>query len=403
MMVAAPNSKANRALGQTVLRVSAVLLCMTALVGCSTMKGWFTSDKKKVTAPAELVEFQPTAQPAKLWSANAGKGEGKIGARQGPVIADGRVFAAAVKGGVHAYDLQTGAKIWTYPSKLELTGGPGVGEGVVAVGSIKGDVIALDATTGTEKWAAKLGSEIIAAPAVGMGMVFVRSNDGRITAFDAANGERRWFWNHDVPMLSVRGNDTPALGPGYLFVGTDDGSVVALSASDGRPLWEERVAPQEGRTELTRMADVDGTPVLDDTTIYATSYKGKTMAIDAPSGQPMWISDYGGPGRVAVAPNALVVSDPAGNVYGLYKAGGSAMWTQPAMLRRDLTAPAIQGNYAVVGDLEGYLHWMSLDTGEFAARTRVSRDRLLSAPRVADGILVVQDVGGKLSAYRLGQ
>ena len=403
MMVASPNSKANRARGQTVLRVSAVLLCMTALVGCSTMKGWFTSDKKKVAAPAALVEFQPTAQPAKLWSANLGKGEGTIGARQGPVIADGRVFAAAVKGGVHAYDLQTGAEVWSYPSKLQLSGGPGVGDGVVAIGSIKGDVIALDAATGTEKWTAKVGSEIIAAPAVGMGMVFVRANDGRITAFDAANGERRWFWNHDVPMLSVRGNDTPALGPGYLFVGTDDGSVIALSAVDGQPLWEERVAPQEGRTELTRMADVDGTPVLDDTTIYASSYKGKTMAIDAPSGQPMWISDHGGPGRVAAASNVLVVSDPAGNVYGLYKAGGSAMWTQPAMLRRNLTAPAIQGDYAVVGDLEGYLHWMSLDTGEFAARTRVSRDRLLSAPRVADGILVVQDVGGKLSAYRLGQ
>lgn len=404
MKVVAPNSKPkHRALAQTALRVSAVLLCMTALVGCSTMKGWFSSDKKKATAPAELVEFQATAQAARLWSANVGKGERKIGARQGPVIADGRVFAAAVKGGVHAYDLQTGARVWSYPSKLQLTGGPGVGDGVVAVGSLEGDVIALDAATGAEKWMAKVGNEIIAAPAVGMGMVFVRSNDGRITAFDAANGELRWFWNHDVPMLSVRGNDTPTLGPGYLFVGTDDGSVVALAANDGRPLWEERVAPQDGRTELTRMADVDGSPVLDDTTIYASSYKGKTMAIDAPSGQPMWVSDHGGPGRIGVGPNVLVVSDTAGNVYGLYKSGGSAMWTQPAMLRRNLTAPAIQGDYAVVGDVEGYLHWMSLDTGEFAARARVGRDRLLSAPRVADGILVVQDVGGKLSAYRLGQ
>ena len=396
-------SHSKSARGQMVVRVSVVLLCATALVGCSTMKGWFSSDKKKAVAPNALVEFQPTAQPAKLWTANVGKGEGKIGARQGPAIADGRVYASAVKGGVHAYDLNTGAKVWSYPSKLQLTGGPGVGDGVVAVGSLDGDVIALDAATGAEKWSAKVGNEIIAAPSIGMGMVFVRSNDGRVTAFDAASGERRWFWNHDVPMLSVRGNDAPVLGPGYLFIGNDDGTVVALSANEGRPLWDESVAPQEGRTELTRMADVDGSPVLDNTTLYATSFKGKTMAIDAPSGQPMWVADHGGPGRVAVAPNVLVVSDPGGTVYGLYKAGGSAMWTQPAMLRRNLTAPAIQGDYAVVGDLDGYLHWLSLDTGEFAARTRVGRDRLLSAPRVADGVLVVQDTGGKLSAFRLGQ
>lgn len=401
-MKAVPTAR-RAAICSVLARVSIVLLCATALVGCSTMKGWFSSDKKKESAPAALVDIAPKVQVSKLWSASAGKGEGAIGARQGPAIADGRVYAAALKGGVHAFDLHSGARLWSHPSKLELSGGPGVGEGVVAVGGLNGDVLALDAETGTEKWTAKVGNEVIAAPAIGMGMVFVRSNDGRVTAFDINSGERRWFWNHEVPMLSVRGNDAPVLGPGYLFVGNDDGTVVALAANDGRPLWEQVVAPQEGRTELNRMADIDGTPVLDDATLYATSYKRKTMAIDAPSGQPLWVSDYGSSGKIAVAPNVLAVSDTDGNVFGLYKAGGSALWTQPALARRKLTAPAIQGDYAVVGDYDGYLHWMSLDNGEFAARVRAGRNRLLSAPRVADGILVVQDVDGKLSAFRLGQ
>lgn len=391
------------AVRSTLVRFSIVLLCATALVGCSTMKGWFTSDKKKDIQPAPLVDISATTTVTRLWSASAGKGEGALGARQGPAIVDGRVYAAAVKGGVHAFDLHTGAKLWHYASKLELSGSPGVGEGVVAVGGLDGDVIALDAQTGAEKWTAKVGNEVIAAPAVGMGMVFVRSNDGRLTAFDIDTGERRWFWNHEVPMLSVRGNDAPVLGPGYLFVGNDDGTIVALAANDGRPLWEQTVAAQDGRTELDRMADVDGTPVLDNTTLYATSFKRKTIAIDAPSGQPMWVADHGGPGNVAVAPNVLVVSEPGGSVYGLYKSGGSAMWTQPALTRRKLTAPAIQGDYAVVGDLDGYLHWMSLDNGEFAARARAGRNRLLAAPRVSDGVLVVQDIEGKLSAFRLGQ
>ncbi|MGV8942291.1 MAG: outer membrane protein assembly factor BamB [Lysobacter sp.] len=386
-----------------IARVSIVLLCATALVGCSTMKGWFSSSKKKETSPAALVDISPKVTVTKLWSASAGKGEGTIGARQAPAIVDGRVYAAALKGGVHAFDLHSGAKLWSHASKLELSGGPGVGEGVVAVGSLKGDVIALDAVTGAEKWTAKVGNEVIAAPAIGMGMVFVRSNDGRVTAFDLNSGERRWFWNREVPMLSVRGNDAPVLGPGYLFVGNDDGTIVALAANDGRPLWEQVVAAQDGRTELNRMADIDGTPVLDDVTLYATSYKRKTMAIDAPTGRPLWVSDYGSSGNVAVAPNVLAVSDTDGNVFGLYKTGGSAMWTQPALARRKLTSPAIQGDYVVVGDYDGYLHWMSLDSGEFAARVRAGRNRLASAPRVADGILVVQGVDGKLSAFRLGQ
>ena len=389
--------------GATLIRAGAIALCVASLAGCSTIKGWFGDEDDKNTEPAKLTDITPTATVSEIWSADAGKGEGLLGARQGPVVADGRVYAAAVEGGVHAFDLQTGRTVWSYESELQLSGGPGAGDGLVAIGSLEGDVIALDAATGAEKWRAKVGNEIIAAPAIGMGMVFVRSNDGRVTAFDAASGERRWFWNHEVPTLSVRGNDAPVLGPGFLFIGNDDGTVSALSAQDGRPLWDQAIAQQEGRTELDRMADVDGSPVLEDTTLYATSFKGQTMAINAPTGQPMWLSENGGPGQVAVAPSVVVVTEPSDTVFGLDKSGGSALWQQPALARRNLTAPAIHGNYAVVGDYDGYLHWLDLGTGEFAARTRAGGDALRATPVVADGILIVQNVDGELSAFRLGQ
>jgi outer membrane protein assembly factor BamB len=387
------------------LRSSVALLCLVALGGCTTVKGWFDGDKDdgKPTAPMALVDITPSVSVSQLWSASAGKGEGRLGARQGPAVGDGRVYAAALEGGVHAFDLQSGKSIWEYPSKLQLSGGPGTGDGLVVVGGLDGEVIALDAATGTEKWQAKVNSEIIAAPVVGLGMVFVRSNDGRVTALDAASGERRWFWAHEVPLLSLRGNDAPVLGPGYLFVGNDDGTVTALAANDGRPLWEQAVAQLEGRTELDRMADVDGTPVLDGTTLYASSFKRQTIAIDAPSGRPMWSSEHGGAGRIGAASDRLVVSDSNGSIFGLEKASGSALWQQPGLARRQLTAPVVHGDYAVVGDYDGYLHWLKLDNGEFAARLRAGGDALRAAPVVADGVLVVQNVDGKLSAYRRGQ
>lgn len=391
------------------LRSSLVLLCAASLAGCSTVKGWFGGDKKKddgkPTDPVELTDITPTVTVSKIWSANAGKGEGRMGLRQGPVVADGRVFAAAVEGGVHAFDLQTGKQIWEYrPDKkanVQISGGPGVGDGLVVVGGLDGQVIALDASTGEEKWQAKVPNEVIAAPSIGMDMVFVRSNDGRVTALDAATGERRWFWVQDVPMLSVRGNDSPVLGPGFVFVGSDDGTVAALSATDGRPLWEVPVAQPEGRTELDRMSDIDGAPVLENTTLFVSSFKKTTMAIDAPSGRPMWSSEHGGPGRVGVGSERLVVTDPTGLVFGLDKAGGSAMWQQDGLARRNVTGVAIQGDYAVVGDFDGYVHWLRLEDGAFAARQRVGGKALRAAPVVADGIAIVQNVSGELTAFRL--
>ena len=393
----------------TLFRSSLVLLCAFALGGCTTVKGWFggKKDDGKPNEPVELTKITPTLKVAKLWSANAGKGEGRLGVHQGPIVADGRVYAAAIEGGVRAFDLQTGKEVWEYkPEKksgLLLSGGPGVGDGLVVIGDLDGHVIALDAASGTEKWKAQVTNEVIAAPTIGMGTVFVRSNDGRVTALDAASGERRWFWVHDVPALTVRGNDSPVLGPGYVFVGNDDGTVSALSASDGRTVWDQAIGQSEGRTELDRMSDVDGAPVLEGTTLYATSFKNQTMAIDAPSGRPMWASDHGGAGRIGVGSDRLVITDPTGIVFGLDKTGGSALWQQPGLARRSLTGAAVQGEYAVVGDYDGYVHWLKLDNGEFAARSRVGGKALRAAPVVADGIVLVQNIDGELTAFSIAQ
>jgi outer membrane protein assembly factor BamB len=443
-------------------RIAIIALMGTALVGCSTMKGWFAGKDaaaKKAQEPAELVKFEPTIKVDKIWSTGVGKGEQRHGVRQHPVIADGRVYAAATSGSIYALDLQTGKKIWEYEAKKErkaqlaavddvpsqveseskeglskeekasrkerlrnekqqrkerkalakkrplprYSGGPGVGDGLVVVGSLEGDVIALDAATGTEKWRAKVPNEVIAAPAVAQSLVFVRSNDGRVSAFDSATGERRWFHEQEGPTLSVRGNAGITIGPGVLFIGNDDGTVSALAMQDGRQLWEQTVGVPEGRTELERMADVDGTPVLDGTTLYATSFKNETLAIEGPSGRPLWTRDHGGAGSVGVSSGLVVVADNAGSVWGLDKNSGSAMWSQAALARRSLTGVAIQGDYAVVGDYKGYLHWLSLSDGKLAARKRAGRDTLVSQPIVVDGILIVQNTDGDLTAFRLAQ
>ncbi len=384
-------------------RILAIAALAVVLSGCSTVKGWFGSKKDdgKPTEPAELVKFTPTATVSRLWSANAGKGEDRLGVRQGPAVADGRVYAAAIEGGVRAFDLQTGKSVWQYKSDARLSGGPGAGDGLVVVGTLDGDVIALDASTGTEKWQAKVPNEVIAAPAIGQGLVLVRSNDGRVSAFDAASGERRWFSNHDLPSLTVRGNAPVTLGPGVVFVGNDDGTISAMGLSDGRPLWNQVIGIPEGRTELERMADVDGPVVLEDTTVYATSFKKQTVAIDGPSGRPLWAHDNGGVGGLGLASGSVVVADPAGTVWALDKSTGASLWSNPAFARRSLTAPTIQGDYAVVGDFDGYLHWLRLDNGEEAARERVGGKALRAKPVVADGILLVQNVEGELSAFRL--
>ncbi|PZP61844.1 outer membrane protein assembly factor BamB [Pseudoxanthomonas sp. X-1] len=386
-------------------RVAVVVALASVLAGCSTVKGWFTDDKKAAekaaTEPVKLEKFEPSIKVDKLWSASVGKGEKLLGVRQGPAVADGHVYAAAIEGGVKALDLQTGKELWHHKMKDERVSAVGAGDGLVVIGTLSGKLFALDPATGEEKWTAKASNEIIAPPTIGQGNVLVHANDGQVLCFQVTDGVRRWFWNREQPPLTVRGNGPVTLGPGLVFVGNDDGTMTALALNDGHALWDQTVGQPEGRTELDRMADVDGPPVIDGTTLFASSYKNATLAIDGPSGRPMWSRDKGGVAGLGLAPSSVVLSDKGGVVWALDKTSGGSLWSNQKLLRRALTAPAVQGDYAVVGDYDGYVHWLRLDNGELAARERAGGDPIRATPVVADGVLLVQNVDGKLTAFRI--
>ena len=386
----------------SVIILSAVLASTVVLSGCQSTKRLFGGKgEQDANAPVALTAIQPTATAARLWSASVGKGEGNAGALQGPSIADNHVYASAFTGGVRALDLATGRTAWTFPSKARLSGGPGVGDGVVVVGGLDGEVIALDAATGALKWQSKISNEVIATPTVGQGLALIRGNDGKTTAFDVQTGEVRWFVAKDMPPLTVRGNDSATLGPGVAFVGNDDGSMSALVLGNGQIVFDHPVGEMSGRSDLERLADVDGSPVLDGSTLYATSFKNSTIAMDGPSGRELWTSEHGGIGRAAVSSNAVVVADRQGIVWGLDKNTGSALWKNESLKNRKIYSPVIHGDYVAVADFDGYIHWLKLDDGAFAARARVGKDAIKSNPVVSNGTLVVQDVKGRISAFSI--
>ena len=379
------------------MRLSLLALSLAlAVAACSK-----TSKKENIEPPAELTDFAASAQVDKLWSQGLGEGEERLGLRQHPALADGRVYAANVDGDVFAIDATSGKTLWKVETEMRLSGGPGVGDGTVVVGSLDGDVIALNPDDGSERWKVKLSSEVIATPAVGGGLVVARANDGRVFAYNVTDGERRWIYDRGLPSLTLRGNGAPVMFQGGVFLGYDNGQVVALRLEDGVQQWEQTVAVGEGRAEIERMVDIDGELVVDAGDVFAAAYNGQVLAISAEGGRPSWnreVSSYSG---LALSGEKLLLSDKDGTVWALDRRTGSALWKQDALAHRWLTTPAIQGNYAVVGDLEGYLHWLSLEDGSLAARDRLTREPIRATPQVTDDTLYAVGTNGELGAYRL--
>jgi outer membrane protein assembly factor BamB len=389
--------------------------------GCTTVKGWLGGSKGKVDPPAELTDIASPIAVSQLWSNDLGDGEGRRWLRQHPTAADGRIFATDDKGNLVAFDAATGKELWAANavemagkrSKLKfwhreameggLTGSPGVGNGLVVVGGRNGEVVAFAAGTGERKWSVKVTSEVLSAPLVTEGRVVVRSNDGRVFGLDPADGSRKWVFDRGLPTLSVRGNSSPVGANGIAFIGYDDGTVVALRDTDGLRVWEQVVAEPDGRTELERMADIDGEMLLDGDQLYVVSYHDRVVALNAGTGQPAWQHGVGGWSGAALTADKVLLTDRAGNIWALNRATGDSLWKQNLLGNRQLTTPVVQGDYGVVGDLQGYLHWFKLDTGDIVGRQHVEGAALRGTPQVtADGTLYALSNEGELAAYRLG-
>jgi outer membrane protein assembly factor BamB len=377
----------------------AILTCLLALQGCSWIDKWGDDEPGD---PAPLIEFEPSLKVAKVWSTGIGDGMGKQGLSMGPVFSSGQLYAADHEGVLVAVDAASGRKVWELDTEQPFSGGPGLDSDRIYMGTIDGRVVAYDRNGGAELWNAQVSSEVLAPPASADGVVVVRCIDGRVFGLDVVNGRRLWIYDHSVPLLTLRGNADLLIRAGVVFVGYDDGSVVTLRVADGSVTWNQTIVSPEGRTELDRLADVGHQMVIIASDLIVSSYKTRLVSLAADSGRLLWFKDISSATGVQVDRTNLAVSESNGDLWMLDRRNGSTIWKLDLMRNRGLTRPAFYGRYVVVGDKEGYLHWLDTDIGSFVARERADKKGFAAAPLTVGTTLYVLTSKGELIAYRAG-
>jgi outer membrane protein assembly factor BamB len=394
-----------------------LLVAVFALSGCGLWNKIFNRGGN-LQPPKPLVEFTPTVQVQKIWSTRIGDGSGRSGVRLQPAFADGKLYLISTDGKLEALDASTGKEIWKQSTRVgggiwpfkhkkpgadaRYAGGPTVSGSLLVVGTLDGHVYGIDAATGKQLWSAEVDDEVISPPAIDAGTVYVRTNSGYVYAFDANSGERKWLNDQgNVPLLSLRGNGPLLAAHGVVMFGTDDGNVVSLPSDTGAVQWKLPITKGLGRTDIQKLNDADDTLQLDGNILYATAYHGELAAVDATQGQLAWTRAFSSYVGVGVADKELVGVDDDSLVWAFSKDGGGDMWKQDALQYHWLTAPAIQDKYAVVGGIDGYVHWLDLSDGKLAARVRMSKDEIRARPVVNGDTVYVEDVKGHVAAYRI--
>ncbi len=364
----------------------AVLVLALVAGGCSSSSG---------PKPADLQPLEAAQEVRVLWSARVGSAQGFVFS---PAIAGDSVFAAARDGTVVRLDAGKGAERWRVSLERPLSAGAGASERTVVVATEEGEVIALEAADGKPRWRARVSSEVLAAPAVGGGLVLVRSVDNRIFAFGEDDGKRRWVYQRAPASLIVRSPNGVAISGDTAFAGFSGGRLAALALSNGGVRWESTVALPKGATELERVTDVVGRPAVQGREVCVAAYQGRVGCFELANGRAVWARELSSLTGVEADARYAFVADDRGGVHALDRSNGRSVWKQDRLTHRQVSQPGALRNVVAVGDLEGYVHFLSRETGAFVARYASGGGAVRAAPLALGSGLLVQTQDGTLVA-----
>lgn len=374
------------------LRLVPLLAAVLVSAGCSSLNPFSSSAAK----PAPLEDFTPSAQLAAAWQANIGEA-GPY--RFQPAVWGDAVYAAGHDGEVARFE--GGRPVWRIDTDTELSAGVGTDGRLAVVAATDGAVIALDAATGSERWRANVGAEVLAPPAVSLDFVVVRASDNRLIALDARDGSRRWVYQRNNPPLALRSFASVVIEGPVVLAGFPGGKLAVINLANGGAITELNVAVPRGATELERVADIAGTPVVGRREVCAVSYQGRAACFDTSNGNTIWARDLSSSVGMDRDARFAMVTDERDAVQALDAYSGASVWKQDALARRKVSRPLIVGDYVVVGDVEGYVHLLNRETGAFAARDRAGSEAIGADPVPLGRGFVVQDADGDITAYEV--
>ncbi|OTG67384.1 outer membrane protein assembly factor BamB [Acinetobacter silvestris] len=371
----------------------ALAVLTVALVGCSSNKV-----KEEKIKPSPLPKIVQATSLVSIFSQSVSSTPEEDPLRLRLDASNGVIFIVNPKGEVAAYKGKQ--RLWEVKvTQQELSSGVEAADGLVVVGNKKGQIFALDQTTGAQQWTAQLSGAIISPALIQSGRVIAVANDGTVFAFDATSGQQAWTYKLPNAQFSLRGQAAPvSIDPRTIVVATSNGYVYAIDSLTGVPRMQQRVAVSEGRSDIQRLIDVDGDPVVSGQFLVTTSYQGQVTVTDLASQRVIWSEDASSITRPEVSDNKVFVAQVDGKLTAYDLTTGQQLWQNEKLLNRNLSNPVMLGKNLVVGDLDGYLHLIDPTTGDLIGRNKTSGE--VRSLRVIDGQLYVSTRKGAVSVWQ---
>ena len=367
--------------------LAAAALLLGSLAGCSVFSS-STAPK-----PAELEQITPAIAGRVVWTARVDSVKFPLS-----IAAVGEQFVVAGSDGtVQALQASDGLAVWSANVGKKLAAGVGSDGRFAAVVTTANEVVLLDA--GQEIWRKVLPTPVVAAPLVAGERVFVLTVDRQVHAFDAKNGDKIWILRRPgepltlaQPGIIAAYKDTLIVGQGTRLAGVDP--------LRGTIRWEASVASPRGTNEVERLADLVAPLMRSGETLCARAFQSAVACINAERGSLMWTRNVGGTLGVGGDAKQVVGGDASDRLSAWSTVNGDVLWTAEQFLNRRLSTPLILGPTVIVGDFEGYVHFISAATGKTQLRLPTDGSAVAAAPVLLGTTVLIATRNGGLFAMR---
>ncbi len=383
----------------TVMNVAVLALMTSAVVGCDR------GIKPVVNEPVKLVQL---AQPISVLQPVVNIDAGKQASAKDPlnlqVGYDNNQIVTASRGGdLSGYD-SAGKRLWSVNVGDQITGGVALdGFSQTAIVSTRnGLIMAFDSSTGAKRWQQQLTGSVLTPALISNNRVILSANDGFLHGLSLQNGQSVWQFATQVPDISVRGSAMPTLlDDKTALVATADGRLHAITIDNGLPQWSRRIGVGSGSSEVERMSDVDGSPIVDNNELFAISYSGQMVGINLASRQVKFVNELASLKALAVNSQQVIATSLAGQVAAYDRNSGAILWQNDELGYRQLTNPVMIGNYIAVGDLDGVVHLFDSATGTIVSRAQTKG--ALHSLQVQGSRLLTQSGSGQVAIWQLAR
>ncbi len=351
------------------------------------------------------------------WSTPIGEGDSRRHRiTADPIVADGRIFVMDAKSTVTAVAL-SGEPLWSVNltparDKENDAGGGGLayGDGKLIVSSGFGKLRALDPASGAELWLQDLDAPATGTPSISRGLVYVVSGDNIAWAVNADTGRVEWQLDGASDVSNVSGGPAPAVGDDLVVFAFGSGEMQAAFRKGGLRRWDATVAGQRRGIAASTISDITGDPVIAGNTIYAGSYSGRIVALNADSGARLWTAKDGALGPVWPAGGSIFAVTDRNELVRLDGETGERIWGTrlPFFVKEDRRrrveivahyGPIIAGGRVIVGSNDGLIRSFDPVTGAQVSAVEVPGGASTN-PVVAGNTLYVVSRSGVLHALR---